>query len=129
MERALGIFEKMRQEDEEGVRPMNRPRNWQVEERRKKKKEKRHSWSSKGGYIAPLFVPATPGGELAQMLRKVVEDEADSELRFKVVESGGRTIKSILQKSNPTATPGCANRDCLACKDGRGEGGGEVPQV
>ena len=113
----------MRKEDEEGVRPLHRPRDWQEEERRSAKKKKRHSWSSKGGYIAPLFVPATPGGELAQMLRKTVEEEAEPGFKFKVLESGGRTIKSQLQKSNPTATPGCDNLDCLACKDGRGKGG------
>ena len=28
-----------------------------------------------------------------------------------------------MQKSNPTATPGCPYQDCLACKGGRGEGG------
>ena len=121
--RAIGIYEKMRKEDEEGVRPLHRPRDWQEEERRSAKKKKRHSWSSKGGYIAPLFVPATPGGELAQMLRKTVEEEAEPGFKFKVLESGGRTIKSQLQKSNPTATPGCDNLDCLACKDGRGKGG------
>ena len=76
---------------------MHRPRKWQEEERRRKKKDKRQNWSSKGGYIAPLFVPATPGGELAEMLRKVVEDEAEPDLRFNVVESGGRTVKSEVQ--------------------------------
>ena len=32
-------------------------------------------------------------------------------------------MKQTLQKSNPTATPGCEDSECLACKDRRGEGG------
>ena len=36
---------------------------------------------------------------------------------------GGRTIKRELQRSNPTATPGCDLPDCACCKDGRGKGG------
>ena len=36
---------------------------------------------------------------------------------------GGQSIKQCLQKSNPTVTPGCQFNDCLACKNGRGEGG------
>ena len=57
------------------------------------------------------------------MLRKVVDNEAEPDLKFKVMESGGRTVKSEVQKSNPTATPGCDNLDCLACKEERGKGG------
>ena len=46
-----------------------------------------------------------------------------SDMKYKIVESGGRTVKSKLQKSNPTATPGCDNADCLACAGGRWSGG------
>ena len=44
-------------------------------------------------------------------------------MKFKVIESGGRTIKQEVQRSNPTATPGCDRGDCLVCVDGRGKGG------
>ena len=36
---------------------------------------------------------------------------------------GGRTLKSELQKSNPTATPGCEEKDCLGCRAEKGKGG------
>ena len=36
---------------------------------------------------------------------------------------GGRTIKSELQRSNPTATPGCNLPDCHYCREERGKGG------
>ena len=44
-------------------------------------------------------------------------------IRFKIVEVGGRTLKSELQRSNPTATPGCDKEDCLGCTVERGKGG------
>ena len=32
-------------------------------------------------------------------------------------------MKRVLQKSNPTATPGCDDEECLGCKPERGKGG------
>ena len=113
----------MKKEEEEGVRPLYRPRDWQNEQRRIDKQNKNHNWSAKGGHTAPIFVPSTPGGELAAMLREVAGDGQDGEIRFKVNEIGGRTIKREVQRSNPTATGGCADEKCIACKNGRGEGG------
>ena len=58
------------------------------------------------------------------MLRKVVQAETNKEMKFKVIETGGRTVKSLLQRSNPTATAGCTAEDCIACRTGeRGAGG------
>ena len=57
------------------------------------------------------------------MLKKVAEEEAREGISFNILEVGGRTMKSILQKSNPTATPGCAKTDCPGCCTERGGGG------
>ena len=81
------------------------------------------NWATKGGHIAPIFVPTTPGGALLKMMRRVAEAEAKEGIRFKVMEIGGKTIKRVLQRSNPTATPGCEDADCIACRDERGGGG------
>ena len=121
--KALGIYDMKLKEDLEGLRPLYRPKNWHAEERRKTKKNKRFNWSNRGGEIAPIFVPPTPNSELALELKKIAENEAESGVKFKVIETGGRTVKSILQKSNPTASPGCTDGRCLACIPGRGEGG------
>ena len=120
---ALGIYDKKWEDDRNGVRPIYRHKSWHKQERKEKKKRKKHEWSTKGGHIAPIFVPTTPGGTLMKMMREVAEKEAKEGIRFKIVEMGGRTLKSMLQKSNPTATPGCAEEDCVGCKDGRGKGG------
>ena len=97
-----------------------------MEQGKEEKKKKKRSWSAKGGYIAPIFIPATPRGELARQLRDIAEKEAEAGLKFKVVEYGGRTVNGEVQKSNPTATPGCDRNDCLACQQGEGW---PVPQV
>ena len=73
--------------------------------------------------MAPIFVPATPRGELAKELREIARSEAVGGMQFKIVEMGGTSVKRLAQKSNPTATPGCSNRDCVSCANGRGSGG------
>ena len=73
--------------------------------------------------MAPIFVPCTPRGELAAELREIARKEAVAGLNFKIVEMGGVPIKRLVQKSNPTATPGCDSTDCLPCSNGRGRGG------
>jgi hypothetical protein len=121
--RALGIFDSKLEDDRSGVRPLYRPKNYDLANRRKEKQQNKYNWSNKGGYLAPIFVPPTPQSELANQLKSIAETEAEEGVRFKVIDTGGRSIKSIVQKSNPTATLGCEAADCLPCKNGRGDGG------
>ena len=123
LERALGRYDQMKRDATDGSRPVNRPKHWMDEMRREDKRKKRHNWSTGGGCIAPIMVPATPDSELLKMLREVANREADAGLKFKIVETGGRTLKSQVQVSNPTATPGCTSGDCQACRGGPGAGG------
>ena len=116
--RALAKYDKMLKNEKDGVQPMNRPKDWNKDERRLTKRGKRHSWSTRGGYIAPIIIPSTPNGELLTMLRQVEEAEAEPGLRFKILENGGTKIKNIVQVSNPTASPLCQSGDCLACRGG-----------
>ena len=110
-------------EDEDGTRPLYRPKEWNVVARRKEKDKKKHDWSTRGGHIAPIFVPPTPNGELARALKNIADSEAEAGVHFKVVETGGSTVQSRVQQSNPLGTPGCGDAGCIACKPGRGEGG------
>ena len=123
LEQALRMYDKIVKEEEEGIKPVHRPRDFQKEERRKDKRKKKQNWATKGGCIAPIIVPSTPNSELLQMLREVAQSEAQPGLKFKIVEKGGKTVKRAAQKSNPTASGGCQGGDCLACKGGRGTGG------
>ena len=76
------------------------------------KKQKKKNWSTKGGYIAPIIVPATPNSELANELRKIAEQMSDGRIRFKIVEKGGVTLERLLQKSNPTSSGFCGKDEC-----------------
>ena len=115
LQKALTIYDRMKKEDSEGLKPINRPRDWQTEEREKSKRRKKHSWATRGGFIAPIIIPPTPNGELLRMLKDVAETEAIPGMKFKIVESGGRTIQRTIQRSNPTASSSCHRGDCVAC--------------
>ena len=100
-----------------------RDKNYEKKERRKCREEKKLEWAKKGGHIAPIFVPATPGSQLVKEMRKVAYDERKDGIHFNIVETGGKTLKRELQKSNPTAAPGCDKTNCPCCNETRGRGG------
>ena len=77
----------------------------------------------KGGHTAPIFVPPTPNSELVHALRKIADEESEAGVHFNVIETGGLSMKRVLQKSNPLGTHGCEDQDCLPCQFGRGDGG------
>ncbi|MCP3849452.1 MAG: hypothetical protein GY694_04320, partial [Gammaproteobacteria bacterium] len=89
---ALNIYDKKKKDEKEGTRPMFRHKNWKKEERRKEKENKKKQWSTKRGHIAPIFVPATPGSELAKQMRAVADREARDGVHFNIIEIGGRTL-------------------------------------
>ena len=120
---ALCIYDSKWEEHRNGSRPIFRPKGWKKKERKQEKRNKKLNWAKKGGHIAPIFVPTTPGGVLVKKMRKVAEQEAKEGIKFKIMEVGGRTIKSELQRSNPTAQAGCGESDCIACNRERGRGG------
>ena len=62
LKRAIAIHDKMKENDVNGIQPIHRPKDWQQDARHKEKKRKRYNWSTKGGFIAPIFIPATPNG-------------------------------------------------------------------
>ena len=123
LRQALAIYDKKWKDHHEGNRPIFRAKEYQKEERKKEKERKRYDWAKKGGCLAPIFVPATPDSRLLKMMRKAAEETEKKGVKFNMVEMGGRTIKSELQRSNPTATPGCTKADCPCCEDERGKGG------
>ena len=73
---------------------------------------KKRNWSTKGGYTAPINVPATPNGELARMLKTVAESEQASGIKFKIIEKGGKPMEKLFQNSNLTASGKCGKNDC-----------------
>ena len=117
---ALAIWDAKLRKNDDGTMPLNRPKGFKKAERMSGKAEKRKSWSRKGGFVAPIIVPSTPGGVLAKMMRDVAEKEATPSLRFKVVEKGGKRLESLLSKPNPTASDHCVRKsqprkECVGC--------------
>ena len=71
----------------------------------------------------PLFVPCTPNGDLANRIKEIEKKRSGSRtVRFKIVETGGISLKSQLQKSDPWAGGKCGRQECFPCK---GEKGGD----
>ena len=107
----LAVADSKVRKAEAGEVPLNRPAGYRKIERRKEKKEKKKNWGTKGGYLAPIVVPATPNSELAKRLRKKCEQQ--KVVRFRIVERGGITLNNMLQNSNPTASKECGKEDCF----------------
>ena len=73
------------------------------------------NWHKAGGYHVPLFVPNTPGSELARQIQAVERLNSHRCVRFKNVETGGTSVESLLQRSNPWPSGQCGRADCFPC--------------
>ena len=121
---ALQAFDKMKADDESGAKPMYRNRQWNFEERQRTKLNRKQNWwnnkNSKLQYTSVLFVTPTPGGELANELRRrEAELNKHSGERIKVVEKGGLKVKDILCAKNPFQRPKCMEKICPLCTDSK----------
>ena len=122
LDSALKAFEKMKNDDKSGIKPMYRDRNWNAEERKKKKSEKKLDWwnskNAKIKYASVVFVTPTPGGELVKELeQREKEINKNSLERVKFVEKGGLKIKDILGTKNPfkNKSSKCVQKTCPLC--------------
>ena len=120
LNQSMARFKGMVKAHMEGTHTLYRDSNWERKVRSAKKQRKKAGWA--GDSDGVIFVQATPNGMLAKKFREVVEKFPGS-VSFKVEEKGGRSMKSILQNTNPTRKKGCNATDCFACSNGKGEGG------
>eukprot|EP00092_Neocalanus_flemingeri_P053727 GFUD01063220.1.p1 GENE.GFUD01063220.1~~GFUD01063220.1.p1 ORF type:complete len:280 (-),score=59.98 GFUD01063220.1:2317-3156(-) len=119
---AFNAFEKMLEDDKNGNKPLFRSREWQCEERLKSKQEKKNNWfKGKRGqidYKTVLFVPPTPGGELAkEMQKREAELNKYKGDRINIVEEGGIKFENLITTKNPFKTLKCNEKLCPICKD------------
>lgn len=112
---ALNALKIIREKEECGIRPINRPKGWNQEERQKAKEEKKKTWYKRGGFDSVLFVPYTPEGKLKNLYQREI---SNSGIRIKVVEKTGDTIKRKLQTSNPFRARQCGREECFVCSSG-----------
>ena len=97
--------------------PFNRPKEEIVKNRKNKNvtawfqsKNKQESFSS------VLFVPFTPGSELAKRIRYLEEaNHQGRDSRIKVVELGGKTLVNTLSNNYPWKPDACNDGECFPC--------------
>ena len=95
---ATKAYKSAQQKDENGERPLHRPKEWERTRRKKELTEKKKSWYKGNGDESVIFVPCTPRGEL----KKAYEEEIrKSRFKIKVVEQTGTKVKDIIHKKDP----------------------------
>ena len=109
LQSGLTGYEKMLQVEKQGGRPVNRPDSRDRILRKTKKILEAKTWYRRGGNDTVLFIPTTPNSELATRIReKAMMNNQGRDWQLKVVETSGRSIQSMLQKSDPTPPPSLA---------------------
>ena len=107
---------------ETGGRPLYRPREWQKEDREKKKLLKKTAWYRPHSDFV-TYVPATPQGKLMEGIKRVVEEESSRiGVKVKVVERGGVPLGVQLFRPEERSAQ-CGAPDCFLDM-GQGESGG-----
>ena len=103
----VGAYEKMVERAETGVCPLYRDKEYKAEQRWRDRIMKRSTWS---GASSVLFIPFS-----RRLKEAVVEGVRRSGEKIKVVEQGGTSLKSILQKSDPFRETECTDPKCPVC--------------
>ena len=101
---------------EEDKDVMYRDRAERLENKANKKNKDKSGWFNKKKYVACLFVPPTPGGELAKNIRQTIQkcrNPDGKEIKF--VEEGSVSLKQQLQKSDHNPALRCTYQECPVC--------------
>ena len=118
---AVERYDKLCKEEDEGVRPIHRPRKWKEDERRREKELKRTNWhqNQPNQVSAPLILDPTAGDMTRDMKEVCKNFENVTGWRIPVVERAGLAMRS-LAKAEPLKTEGCKRDDCFPCTTGGG---------
>lgn len=110
----MEAYENQVKRDEDGIRPMYRPKGYKEEERRKKKARNKTSWYKPHDSV--LFIPPTPKGELLEKMKEIVDSVGKGKITVKIVERAGKKLKSILPGLKEETN--CNREDCVVHKNG-----------
>ena len=129
LDSALNAFQKMIEDDKEGIKPLYRDKEWQKQVRKEEKEERKLNWykngkgettsntTNKTEYKSVLFVPVTKGGMLAKELQKREEEiNKFSKERIKIIEDGGIKLKDFLVCKDPFPVLKCNKKKCVVCE-------------
>jgi len=115
---ALRAYGKLLEKERNEERPLHRPKDWNRGNRTKDKREKTKMWYKKGGAESVIFVPYTYNSELKKRYERKIKE---SNVKIKVMEKPGRSLKSLIQKPDPFKRKTCDRDDCFICKtNGKG---------
>ena len=114
-------FKKMCHEEDTGVRPIHRSREWKIEERRREKETKKTRWHKRkeDQVSVPLLLDPTQGQMTKEMKGVCQKVEEVTGWRIPVVERAGTSVRSI-DKAEPLKEEGCRRLDCFPCTSGGG---------
>ena len=117
---AVEKWEKMCKVEDEGGRPVHRPRVFQLAARRLEKERKGVSWhQDKANQVsAPLIINPTAGGLTGVLKEACTRYEAATGIQVKVIERAGRKVSGDC-KAEPLRSENCGREDCLCCKSGK----------
>lgn len=117
---ALRAYQRILDRDKKGEQPLYRKSEWKAAAREKNKMAKKNNWFKKGGYESVVFIPATPKSELKKTYDTII---GESDVKIRVVEKSGKTLKQVLHKTNPFPKPKCNDpNQCLVCSNQEGKG-------
>ena len=118
---AVRRHERMLEEEDEGVRPVHRSRDWKEKERQRAKELKRTNWhkSKEDQVSAPLILDPTSGCMTKEMKAVSKKFEEVTGWRVPIVERAGTKVSSIA-KAEPLKKKGCGRVDCFPCSTGGG---------
>ena len=122
IESAVACYEGQVAASARGEVPLYRPRDWQAQERRRKKLIAKAAWHRPADTV--IRVPCTPEAALASAVRSVVKEEsARLGLKVKVQEGSGLSLKRNVVTSDLAFGQPCQQGDCPLCLTGDGKGG------
>ena len=109
---ALKAYDEIKRKVSSGERPRYRPYEWNRQERDAMKREKAVGWYKRGGYESIIFVPSTPSSVLQRRYQAEINRH---DMKIRVVEKAGRSLKSLLQRSDPFKDKLCGRERCFVC--------------
>ena len=109
------------QEEDQGTRPIHRPREWKERQRRLEKERKITKWhQTKPGQVsAPLILDPTAGNMAIEMREICCKFETMTGMKILVKERAGEKNKQIAM-AEPLKEKTCGRENCFPCSTGGG---------
>ena len=112
---ALDRWKRMCKEEDEGVRPVHRPREFRREERKVAKISKKQNWHQGGSQLsAPLILEPVAGPLVGQLQEECRKFEDKFGIRVVVATRAGQSVRRDA-KVEPLRKVGCDRQECFPC--------------